>query len=340
MKLLQSIRWFFLGTTPNAKRARWVAKITLLLALFIGIFWLIPIDEVINALLHADLPYVLLGFILGLISLVLTSAELTSLVRQQGIQRTVGQILAISLAAKFYSLFAPGTLVAGGIKWYRLAQPGGKTAEAFVALGFFRLLEIFMSITIGLGFWLLSEQNIIQVNMAWLGALIFAIILLWFLLTRLSLPMYTEFELRAERLRERSFWSGVLRQLKRLVLAVSSYAEMPALVLSLTIFLGIVSRLVNILANLFLARALGIQLSYLELGWIYALVYIATQLTFTVAGGLGVREVTLVAVLSTLGIGAEIALAFSFLIFLKNVFLSLVGGLQEAFQTIWQRGLT
>ena len=52
---------------------------------------------------------------------------------------------------------------------------------------------------------------------------------------------------------------------------------------------------------------------------------------FAVAGGLGIREFTLVAILSTFDVSPELALAFSFLLLLRNLTLSLLGGVAEAF---------
>jgi hypothetical protein len=97
---------------------------------------------------------------------------------------------------------------------------------------------------------------------------------------------------------------------------------------------GILAILVGIASGVYLARAIGIDLGFLELGWILSIISLATQFTFSIMEGLGVREVTLVAVLSLFNISAEQALAFSFLIFSRGVVISLLGGLIEAFDAI------
>jgi uncharacterized membrane protein YbhN (UPF0104 family) len=340
MNYSQRVRWFFQGTTPDALRARRIVKIILILALFIGLFWVVPISEVLYAVVTADLLYLVLGLALALVSTFLTAAQLKPLVRQQNIERSTGQILVINLTAKFYSLFASSGLVAGGVKWYRLAQPGGKTAEALAALGFFRLLETFLNVTIGLSFWLLSDQSTVQVSAGWLGLLLLGIALFWILVTRLSMPIFTWFEAHTTRLERWSFWPGLVRRLRKLVTAVASYADMPAWDLFQAVFIGVVSHLIGILGNLYLARSVSIQLSFLELGWIHSIVDIATQMPFAVAGGLGIREVTLVATMAILGIGADLALAFSLLLFVKGVFLSMIGGVLEGYQALQLRRLT
>jgi len=76
---------------------------------------------------------------------------------------------------------------------------------------------------------------------------------------------------------------------------------------------------------------------FLEMGWIQAVVSLASQLPFTIGEGLGVREVTLVAVLSLFGINAAHALAFSFLIFIRNILIALMGGILEAIEALRAR---
>jgi len=121
---------------------------------------------------------------------------------------------------------------------------------------------------------------------------------------------------------------------EKLLLAVRAYAEMPLLDLLISVFAGISAQLIGVASNLFVARSVGIQLSFLELGWIAAVVNLATELPFAVAGGLGIREVTLLAIMSTFGISGEVILAFSLLLFARTVLVSLTGGAVEAFQTL------
>ena len=128
---------------------------------------------------------------------------------------------------------------------------------------------------------------------------------------------------------EKAPWKVLARRIDKFLVAVTAYANMPAGDLLLSIGSGIISALAGIASGVFLAQAIGIDLDFMNMGWIQAVILIATQLPFTVAGGLGVREVTLVAILSTFGVSADLALALSFLIFIRGIILSLFGGLVE-----------
>lgn len=143
MHLKEKLRWFFQGSSPGAQRLRRIVKILILIALFAALFWMVPLKAVVQAMLSADPIYLLLGIVLGGVTIILTAVQMEPLTRNQGITHGVGKILAINLAVKFYLQFTPSTLVASGYRWYRLAQPGGKNVEALVALAFFASLRLF-----------------------------------------------------------------------------------------------------------------------------------------------------------------------------------------------------
>jgi uncharacterized protein (TIRG00374 family) len=337
MQLTQSIRWFFQSPTASARRARTIVKLSLVIGLFVVMFWIVPVQQVIQAMLNADPTLLLVGMALGFVSLFLRAVEMEPLVRAQGIQHGVGSILAINLAVKFYTQFLPTSLVASGIRWYRLSQPGGKVAEALAALAFTRLLETFLNMTIGLAFWLLSAHLTVQANAGWLALLIIGIILFWIIITRYSQAIYDWFKRHSGGFLERPALLPITRRFEKLLTAVSSYARMPLPDLLLAVSAGAVSMFIGIASGVVLAFAVGIPLSFMEMGWVQALVTLTTQLPFNIAGGLGFREATLVAVLATFGVPAELSLALSFLIFVRQLLISLLGGLIELIQTLRTR---
>jgi len=349
--LKKFVGWFFTSNEQKAQNARRIVKLILLLGLFIALFWIIPVRSVVQALLKVDPWLFLIGVGLGLLAVFFTSLELLPLIRNQGIPRNLTQIFTINMAVKFYLIFTPSNLIASGIRWYRFAQPEGKVAESFVALAFFRLFDLFLTLTIGLSFLLLSANQSIQVNPAWVALPIIGIILAWVLITRYSLPIYKRvihinwIKARSRNLAEQKYLPGVahLRTIRskfeKLLFAASVYAKMPTLELLGSIAGGILAALTAIASGVVLARSLGIDLGFLTMGWIQSVVSLAAQLPFTVAEGLGVREVTLVAILSVFGVSAEQALALSFLIFIRSLIIALIGGLIEAIDTLRHKRL-
>jgi hypothetical protein len=334
MQLRNFARWFLKSDQQNAQRARRLVKFAVVFGLLIAIFWIVPIRSVIQALLKTNPLLFAVGVVLALITIFLTSVQMKPLLDNQGIDRSIFQINNINLAVKFYLLLMPTSLVASGYRWYRFAQPEGKVTESFVALAFFRLFRTFLVLTIGLGFLLISIQQNYTFRVGWIALLVLGIIIIWIVITRYSIPIYRWFRKHAGFIFDRSFLQRFLNIVERILSSASSYADMPIPALLLSMSAGILAILVGFASGAYLARAIGIDLGFLELGWSLSVMTLATQFTFSIMEGLGIREVTLVAVLSLFNISAEEALAFSFLIFCRGVIISLLGGLIEALNTL------
>ena len=334
MNIKSFLQWFLLSKEPKALRLRQVIRISVVLGLFALLFWVIPIQEVFQVLVITNPWLFALGVVFGLLTIYLSAIQMLPLTRNQGIQRGILQIFSINLAVKFYNLLTPTTLVGSGIRWYRIAQPEGKVVEAFVALAFFRLFETFLTLVMGSGFLLISTQDAIHVSASWTLLLILVIIFTWVLITRFSLPIYAWLKAHTGSLTDHHLLRRFFKSVEKILSTASQYAKMPASGLLLMVTSGIVSALCGIISGMFLAKAIGINLDFLDLGWIQAVVSLAAQLPFTMAEGLGVREVTLVAMLSLFNISAAQALAFSLLIFARSVIIALIGGILEAVQAI------
>jgi uncharacterized membrane protein YbhN (UPF0104 family) len=334
IKLRTFARWFLKSEESNAKRARRLVKLAIVAGMLIAIFWLVPVRDVFQALLKTDPLLFAVGVILSLLTIFFTSVQMKPLLDNQGINRSILQINNTNLAVKFYLLVMPTSLVASGYRWYRFAQPEGKVTESFVALAFYRLFRTFLVLTMGLGFLLISVQQNFTFRLGWIVLLVLGIILIWYGITRYSIPIYNWFREHAGFILDQSFLQSFLRVFEKLLSSASTYADMPTPALLLSMSAGILAILVGIASGVFLAQAIGIDLSFVELGWVLSVMSLATQFTFSIMEGLGVREVTLVALLSLFEISAEQAVVFSFLIFSRGVIISLLGGLIEALDAL------
>ncbi len=334
MNILANLRWFFLDKSASARLARQRVKIVFLVFLFVALFWLIPFNRVVQAILGASLPLLLLGLLIQIPSTFLNALQLKLLIQKQGITLGILQVWMINLAIKFYTLFMQGTLAASGIRWYKLSQKDNKPAEALASVAFYRLIETFLTIALGLSFYLLKSNKPFQVNAFLLVVLLIAITVFWVGVTRLSLPFLSWLKRRMAHIIEKPGWKSLYAITEKLLLAVAAYSGFSGWELLLVITVGISQQLVGATSNYYFARAVGIDLPYKDIVWIYAVVILASQLPIAIAGGLGVREASLVAMMATFGISGEHALAYSFLLFLRGVLISLVGGLLEFIQTL------
>lgn len=333
MSFVKRIQWWLRDASPEAQRIRRAIKILFIVLLFAGLFWIIPVQQVLRAIAAADPVLLSLGILLGFISTLLTAFELHPLTRKAGIQRTPWDILSINLAVKFYTQFTPTSIIGSGLRWYRLSQPGGKSAEALAALAFFRMLETFLTFALGLGFWLAGGQQSAAETAVWLLILALSMIAAWIAITRLSLPAYKVFKQRSKWM-EAPALKPILRRLEKFLAAVSAFAGISNFDLAQAVFWGVASVMAGVASGVLIAQSVGIDIGFMQMGWIQAVVLLATQLPFAAAGGLGIREVTLVALLAAFDVPADLALAFSFLLFVRGLLISLLGGVTEGVRAL------
>ncbi|MBN1147696.1 MAG: flippase-like domain-containing protein [Anaerolineales bacterium] len=324
--------WLVKGATPAAQRTRLLLKILFFVILFSLLFWIVPIEKVLRALLEADPKYLLLGLFLGFLVTYLRTIQLAILAWKQGIKLSINKLLAINLSIKFYMLFTPGEFVGSGLRWYKLAQPEGKHVEALATVAINRLIDLYFVIFSGLGFLLLSGHERLGSGWQGLALLVGVTILVWFALTWISEPLLAW--IQRSTFRRWLRWESLAHYVERLLLAFAAYTRFSVWELFLVALFSVGRHLVGVASFLYLAKSVGIDLAYMQMGWIRMLILLASLLPIAFADGLGVREVSLLALLSTFGIDGGLSLAFSFLLFVEGIILSLIGGLLEFFQVV------
>ena len=231
----------------------------------------------------------------------------------------------------FYSLFLPGILSGAGVKWYKFSSYGSKSDAAAVVV-FNRFLEILMLLFTGIIFslpvFMTKEQDRLVTILLFF---LLAVIASYFLMLN----------------------SNALTFFERKILLVPS----PAIIKKITSkFFSSMRKYQNltlkdniqILGLLFLYHSLGITAAYLlalslridisffDIAWIRSVITILAMLPISFAG-LGIREGSLVFLLSNYGIQPGDALAYSFLLFFNMVLVALSGGFIEFSDFLFRR---
>ena len=158
------------------------------------------------------------------------------------------------------------------------------------------------------------------------NGIIIGVLLVLFVLFRSTVDFYTDWLWFAS--------LGKQQVLQTRLMAQTSLWLASGLLITLLLVVGISRYLIMVIGALILASSIGIELSFADMGWMQSVVMLFALIPFTVAGGLGVREVGLVFMLSAFGVEPEAALAFSLLLFARQIVLGLTGGILEAFRTL------
>lgn len=285
----------------------------------------VPMQEVAEALLGAQPPWVIGGLAAVLAAQLIGALQMRLILVSQGVAFSVWQVAGINVIASFYGLFLPGSLAGGLIRWHHFSRPEGKRGPVLAAMMFSRGVEIVTMLGFGVVFWSLSATEgspapVILILAFALMALVSSILflvsraqhaLLAATLPRLPLP---------RRLRDGLFEVSA---------CLAEFGRHGRRLHFRFISLCIVRNAFAVAAFVCFARAVGISANFADLGWVRSAIDLLLILPISIAG-VGVRDASLVALLSPLGVSSSMALAFSFSLLGVTLLIAIIGGLVEA----------
>ncbi|MGD8617238.1 MAG: lysylphosphatidylglycerol synthase transmembrane domain-containing protein, partial [Gammaproteobacteria bacterium] len=232
---------------------------------------------------------------------------------------------------RFYGLFLPGGNITGLlIRIFKFTRERSQIASVVVSLFADRIIATLSLCILGLVFWSLAQP---QPGELWL--LVFALATIaclvptYVLFVQSVLPRFGRLAQLLQRLRP-SLWEKLSHAFQRSrqtggKMLVSSFA------------LAVVAHLVGVVGYWLIAQSLDMALSLPVAGWIRSAMILVTLLPVTIAG-LGIREVAALVLLQHYGVGSDVAVAFSMLVFGATVVgIAILGGLIEAWHFVYSR---
>lgn len=306
----------------------WILKLSITFGILWYIFTTIPISEVINSIALAKVSYIIIAMLITAFTIYVEAYRMKILTDKQGIWLSINQIIDINLITNFYGLFLPGSIAGGAIRWHKLSQPNNKWMEAFASISFNRLISTIVLVKVGILFWALDANS--RSNYM-IGSILFAIlgvlIVTYFVVFDKKLSSFLQKYTRKFNL---SIVPGIIRsKISKLLISTGQYHGLSRSLLIYIFGLSLASHLLGILTFYLFALSLGINISFINIGWVRSFILIVTMLPVSFAG-LGVREGTLIYLLQPYGVLTTDAVALSFLLFTRTLLLGGIGGLFEA----------
>lgn len=305
------------------RKAVLLFKILLTLFLLIYIFGKIPLPQIFTAIGSTNIWLFILSVLISVPVVLLSSYQTKYLTDIQNMDISYKEILQVELTTNFYSLFLPGFVYGGPIKWYKFSKYGTKSSAAVVVV-FNRYLETFVTVFIGITFLIptLIINDALHLLPLWAAALLILFIAFILplndkILTNVKkfvrkLPMPQTFKAKID-----SVFDAQQNYQK---LKTKDHFEIVGIMLTYH-FISIISFYV-------LALSLNISIDFFVIGWIRSAVMLATMIPISISG-FGIREGVLIYLLKFYGVSPSLAVAFSFLSFAKNLFAPLTGGILE-----------
>lgn len=222
-------------------------------------------------------------------------------------------LLSLNFIGLFYNLFLPGQVGGEVIKGIKLSRrPGLSTHQVFISIVADRATGLFALLIMG-GIALLSikKESSFLLLVVLIGFSILALLISGDRLKKIGQPIKNLMPFG-------KFLSPFLE-------AIKTYWRNKTC-LGLTLFYSFLFQGLVSLNAYWISLGLGIEISFIALIWIMSLVSLLQMLPVSISG-IGVREGTLILLLSQYGIASSKALAFSLIIFGITILMGLIGGI-------------
>jgi uncharacterized membrane protein YbhN (UPF0104 family) len=285
----------------------------------------IPLHSFLHSLGQVNLPLMLASYFLIPVMGYIDANRTKMMADIQGLTLSINQIVRIGFITSFYSLFLPGYLAAGVIRWHRMSRHDKKPAQAFATIVFTRLLSTIVTVLVGLACWLLDSTARQNLGFgAGFGLLLLALCVGYWLLFASGQADWLAAKLATHR------WVPRLVAEKggKVLRSVDTFGRLPARKLVSTLVLLVVSELIGILSFYLISVAMHLGLPVVSIGWVRAYVTLITLLPISIMG-LGVRDGGMVVMLRTYGVAPPLAVTYSVLLLTRTVVLGLLGGACE-----------
>lgn len=306
------------------RRLKWFLQVGFTLVLLGYLVSRIPVSRVWEILQDASLPLLLAGYFLQLLMRLSATFRIKILVAAQNIRLKLAKLFEISLISTFYSLCLPGEIGGGAIRWHRISGPDAKPAEALFAIAVDRTVDTLALLAIGFLFWWVDPMAHRQGPLGWaLGGMLGSLCLIQAVV---MLPPVTD--AIKSRLPEKGIAGLIGSKIGKLISAAQRYRSV-SWHLRIQVFLfSLLRHAIGIYSVYLLAMAVDLPLNWVQVAWIRSIMIILTMLPISWAG-LGVREVSLLVLLEPYGVPEPMALAWSFLLFLRVIWIGGLGGVLE-----------
>lgn len=310
-----------------------VARYVFSAALLIAVLYLIGTNDILEAIAGANASYVPIALLFAFGTHYCAAIRLRTLLAMQRVTLTILRVFSISLSAVFYGLIVPGgTLASSAARFIHLSRDAPYESVG-AALIVDRVLATVFLVVLGA-----IAIAIDRAESAWMAAILIApvLVLSAFVVARHA---YVQLAGRFGRGASGGLRRKLQDALERIGAALTQYASIGTAGMVSLALTSVLAHLCGFAAFYFTAIAMGMDISFLTVCWVRAVMVLAAMLPVTVAG-IGVREVSGIGMLVPLGFSEAEAVAYSLVAFIvTQLALGIVGGCLEARRVLGRRAL-
>lgn len=308
-------------------------KLILLLIVLVWIIKSVNLKESYEVLTKTNLLYFLIAFLFNNVSNIILTIKWHRLASPLKIKSSFFELLKLNYVSMFYSIFVPGQASGEIIKGLKLIKVEGSHQKIWIPIFIDKVTNLLVMLLIGFVA-ILLDKNFNQNT-----KLIFSISLITSFVFLLTIALFSEHTQNfVENIKK--FIINILKLIKLDTKVIEGFSinyfeeyKKHNLLMFETLIWSTLIKLPHVIAYFFIALSLNLNINFIQSAWLYSLVTIISLLPISFSG-LGIREGTVILLLTQLNINSPSALSFSVLIFINGVLLGLIGGILEILSTI------
>lgn len=316
------------GNTQRTSNWRTLSLVFFIVLVVLAIL-LLPWEETWQALRSAEINYIIIAFALSIPLLFITSYAYKLILDGQKALISYWRLLLINMGMNFYDIVLPSTFIVSGMRWFRYSQLSQKPSQSFVSIAFYKTFNVILALILSLAFLIFSdvtslEGHIWQIIVVLVAIVAIMLVTPWIcrqLVKRVPIP---PLEPRSRKILQRT-WEYIYK----IIQAFADFEQLKITTQLAIIILGITNHLIMFICYLFMARSVDVNLTYAQLGALRAILILAMNLPFNFGIGINLRDVTLLAILTAMGIALDKAVAISVISFARVLFIGILGGFAE-----------
>ncbi len=303
--------------------------ISLLLLSFIVLKNYKNFDEIYAALINISVIFIVFALLTHLFMLWLESLMWDVLLRAQDVRIKRSYLFQNIMIAYFYNNILPSNIGGDIFKVYDLAKNKKAPVDRCASAVFMERFLGLISITVFFVATSFSIYSLLKNYIIVIAVFLVIAFVLFLLLAKPRLFKVDRIFYKYNKIQK--FWPKI----QGFSDSVASYRNrLPYLALSFAI--NICCQMLFTVMFYFISVSLGLNISFMTYAFMVPVIYVLTGIPISI-GGLGVRENTIVFLLTGFGVSNEEAVVFSLIVLFIHIFNAMLGGLVYLFRNIFYR---
>lgn len=297
---------------------------------------IIPWEQTWKTLQKSDMKLIFIALVLTIPNQLLTTWSYYIVAKKQDASMNFWQIFKINLIMVFYDIVLPSTFFVSTLRWYRYNQFSKKPAQTLTSIAYLKVFNILLTVLLSVGLLLFFDSTSVKGYAPGIIVLVLACVGILYLtpvICKKGLDLLERHPLK----KPNPFITLVIKYTKKILVAFTEFKSLKFKDQLILIVINVAAQIIVYTQYVLFADSVGITLTFSQLGVMRALLLLVSNLPINFSVGISFRDVTLVSLLTVIGVSLDKAAAMSIVVMVKTYIFGIIGILIEGGEFIIRR---